>query len=204
MATPVKETYDQLAPFYDRRWSFYTKATLRATLDHLELGRGDRVLDLAAGTGKLARRLVRRGEDLMVVGLDLSRAMLRQGLGKLDARPWEPVQGDATRLPFGRGVFDRVLCASAFHHFFRPATALAEIRRILRPGGELTLVDWCDDYLTCKLCSIYLNLTDPSFRRSYTLDDCRRMLEAAGFRVIASRKFKINWLWGLMRLDASA
>jgi ubiquinone/menaquinone biosynthesis C-methylase UbiE len=204
MSLPAQEAYDHLASVYDRRWAFYTEATLGATLEELELRQGDRVLDLAAGTGELAPRLLQRQDGLVLVGLDLSRPMLMQGLGKSSSRAWGPVRGDAARLPFGTGRFDAVLCTNAFHHFIRPSTVLAEIRRVLRPGGALTLVDWCDDYLTCKLCSLYLTLTDPSFRRAYSLSECRCLLEAAGFRVIASRKFKINWLWGLMRLDARA
>jgi ubiquinone/menaquinone biosynthesis C-methylase UbiE len=202
MTSPVQETYDHLAPVYDRRWAFYTEATLRATLDGLDPHPESRVLDLATGTGELARRLLERPCDLVIVGLDLSRAMLSRGQDKPGLCAWEPVQGDATRLPFGDGAFDAVLCANAFHHLSRPAEALAEIRRVLRPGGMLVLTDWCDDYLACKLCALYLRLTDPSFRRAYTLRDCLRMLESAGFRGIASRKFKIDWLWGLMRLDA--
>jgi ubiquinone/menaquinone biosynthesis C-methylase UbiE len=202
MPFPAQETYDHLAPVYDRRWAYYTEATLRATVEGLELSPGSRVLDLATGTGELARRLSERQADLCFVGLDLSRAMLLRGCAKPGTDAWRPLQGDAARLPFPSAAFDVVICTNAFHHFPRPGEALAEIRRVLRPGGALTLTDWCDDYLTCKLCSIYLHLTDPSFRRAYTLRGCRRMLEAAGFRVVASRKFKIDWLWGLMRCDA--
>src|SRR3954469_17333515 len=98
MPSAVQEAYDHLAPVYDRRWAFYTAATLRATLDGLELHSGSRVLDLATGTGELARRLLERHGDLVIVGLDLSRAMLLRGHDKPGLREWEPVQGDATRL----------------------------------------------------------------------------------------------------------
>ena len=49
-----------------------------------------------------------------------------------------------------------MLCTNAFHIFPSPGAALAEMRRVLKPGGMLTLTDWCDDYLTCKLCSLWL------------------------------------------------
>src|SRR5438093_11290964 len=106
MPLPAQETYDRLAPVYDRRWAGYTEATLRATLEGLALRRGDRVLDLAAGTGELARRLMARRADLEVVGADLSHAMLARGLGKPGLRRWEPVQVDAARLPFDARAFD--------------------------------------------------------------------------------------------------
>ena len=46
--------------------------------------------------------------------------------------------------------------------------------------------------------------TDGSFHRAYTLAECRRMPEDAGFEVVDAHRFRINWLWGLMRLDARA
>src|SRR4051794_31457957 len=198
----AREEYDQLAPAYDRRWSSYIEATLRATLDGLELPEGARVLDLAAGTGELARRLLSRQPGLAVVGADLSPAMLARAFDKLADRAWVPVQADAARLPFAARSFDAVLCTSAFHIFPGPGAALAEIRRVLRPGGMLTLTDWCDDYLTCKLCSLWLRLSAPAFRRAYTLRECCGLLAGTGFEVVDARAFKINWLWGLMRLEA--
>ena len=192
---PVQQEYDQLAPVYHKRWAFYTEATLRATLDGIKLHQGERVLELAAGTGELTRRILGRQPDLFIVDLDISRGMLSLGEGNR-------VQGDATWIPLASATFDRVLCTNAFHMFPRPKAALAEIHRVLRPGGTLTLTDWCDDYLTCKLCSLWLQLTDSAFRRAYKLHECRDLLEVAGLRVVATRKFKIDWLWGLMRLEA--
>jgi ubiquinone/menaquinone biosynthesis C-methylase UbiE len=192
---PVQAEYDQLAPVYNERWRSYTAATLRATLDGLALRPGQRVLDLAAGTGALARRLRERQSDLVIVGLDISRGMLIRGSG-------DRIQGDAARLPLASAAFDHVLCANAFHIFPHPGATLREIGRVLRPGGRLTVTDWCDDYLTCKLCSVWLHMTDPAFHRTYTLRQCRDLLEAAGLDVTEARRFKINWLWGLMRLDA--
>ncbi|HEV3165832.1 MAG TPA: class I SAM-dependent methyltransferase [Isosphaeraceae bacterium] len=196
MSLPVQKVYDRLAQAYNERWAFYTQATAEATLDGLELREGQRVLDLAAGTGEMSRRLRERQPHLeLIVGLDISRGMLARGSG-------HRIQGNASRLPLASETFHQVLCTNAFHMFPRPEATLAEIRRVLRPGGTLTLTDWCDDYLTCKLCSVWLRLTDPAFQRPYTLQACRGMLEGIGFEVVGARKFKINWLWGLMRFEA--
>jgi len=66
------------------------------------------------------------------------------------------------------------------------------------------LVDWCDDYLSCKLCSIWLRLTDRAFYRTYSLADCRVQLEQTGFRIDCAERRRINWLWGLMRFVCRA
>ncbi len=195
MTFPAQTTYDRMAPSYNRRWAHYTDATLLGTLDGLALRESDRVLDLAMGTGELTRRLLSRWPRLRILGVDLSRRMLSLSVG-------DRVQGDAACLPFAAGVFEAVVCANAFHHFPDPEAALAEILRVLRPDGRLTLTDWCDDYLSCRLCSFWLHLTDRSFVRAYTLRQCQRLLEDAGFEVVAGRRFKIDLLWGLMRLEA--
>jgi hypothetical protein len=75
---------------------------------------------------------------------------------------------------------------------------LHEFQRSLVSTGTLVLVDWCDDYLMCKLCSLWLKLTDPDFFCTYTMRACREMLQEAGFCVAHSERFKVGWLWGMM------
>jgi ubiquinone/menaquinone biosynthesis C-methylase UbiE len=106
-------------------------------------------------------------------------------------------------LPLPGRSFDRVFCANSFHYFREPRVALSEMRRVLRPGGLLVLVDWCDDYLTCKACSWWLRWTDPAFHRTYTLRGCQALLEGEGIQVVQRRRFRVGWLWGLMRFVAA-
>jgi ubiquinone/menaquinone biosynthesis C-methylase UbiE len=125
--------------------------------------------------------------------------MLQQAVAKGLGRRVHWVQAEAARLPLPDAWFDWVVCANSFHYFRRPAAALAEMRRVLRPGGRLALVDWCDDYLTCKLCSWWLRWTDSAFFKTYTTGECRGLLRQAGFEVVQAERFRISWLWGLMR-----
>ena len=70
--------------------------------------------------------------------------------------------------------------------------------RVLRPGGQLVITDWCDDYLACRICDWYLRIFSAAHYRTYGVRQCRTLLERAGARGVAVQRYKINWLWGLM------
>lgn len=195
----VRQTYDRLAHQYDKRWSFYVDATLRATLEVICLDASDRVLDLACGTGALEERISRQSPSVRCIGVDVSFAMLRQASAKSLAKVTGWCQAEGSRLPFHDSAFDLVICANSFHYFSEPSTVLAQVHRLLRPGGTFVLVDWCDDYWTCKLCSLWLRRFDPAFHRTYSLKACDELLRDAHFDILQARRFRISWLWGLMR-----
>ena len=195
---PIRRIYDSLAESYDQRWQRYLDATFNLAIRSLDLTGRESILDVASGTGELERRLLGYWPDVQIIGLDLSLNMLRvavtKGVG--DNASW--VQGDAACLPLRDHQFDCVLCVNSFHFFRSPAVSLREMRRVLRPGGSLIIVDWCDDYLSCKLCSLWLRLTDPAFYQTYTVNACKEVLETAGFEVQTATRDRIDWFWGLM------
>lgn len=111
-------------------------------LDRAELVSGDRALDLACGTGIVARlanqHLQKTGR---VVGLDLSPQMLAVGRGIDPSVDWR--EGNALALPFGEGeTFDVVLCQQGLQFFPDKAAAAREMRRVLAPGGRLAVATW--------------------------------------------------------------
>lgn len=199
--TPAK--YDALAHVYDRRWRRYLEGAIQAALTDLQLTGAERVLDVPVGTGEPAHRLLSAWPNLRLTGVDYSRRMLQQAKRKLPAAV--PLACcDAATLPFADASFDLVACLSSFHYFREPTAALGEFRRVLRPGGRLLLLDWCDDHWACKLCSLWLRWTDAAFVRTYSQSACRGLLQDNGYRVSESRLFKVDRLWGLMRFLAVA
>lgn len=205
-ADPVRREYARLASVYDEKWRFYNEATARATLDRIEVAGTERVLDAGCGTGNLILSMRQRWPLLRCWGVDLCGEMLEAGKAKLGRAGGRLplVQGRAERLPFAEGSFDLVISCNSLHFVPDPAQALSEFRRVLRPGGRLLVTDWCDDYLTCRLCSLLLRLCGKDHGRLLGGEELASLLEEAGFVAGDVHKFKINWLWGLMTASASA
>lgn len=117
----------------------------RAVIDDTEVAPDARVLDVACGTGIVARTVAARlGPEGRVVGLDFSPPMLaaarraaeREGL----SIAWR--EGSALDLPFDDGVFDLIFCQMGMQFFPDRARAVAEMRRVLAPGGRVVLTTW--------------------------------------------------------------
>ncbi len=108
---------------------------LAGLLGALEPIAGRRILDIGCGKGRFARALHARGAA--VIGLDISPAMLAS------ARGIDRVRGSVCRLPFGTASFDGVVAVEVFEHL-SPASidvAFGEIRRVLKPGGRVAIID---------------------------------------------------------------
>lgn len=213
----VRTEYNRLAETYDQRWSHYVDSTIAATLEGLELVGDERVLDIPVGTGELAIRLLQQCPALRIAGVDLSPRMLDQAAAKLEefylSRTGDLpcvltvpdlYEGCVTSLPFADHEFDYVFCVNSFHYFPDPEKSLRELRRVLRDGGKLIMVDWCDDYWICRICSFWLRLVDPAFHRMYSQRDCEALIRDAGFQVAHTSKFRVGRIWGLMRIEARA
>jgi ubiquinone/menaquinone biosynthesis C-methylase UbiE len=101
------------------------------------------ILDVGCGTGVFTSKLRSALPRVEVCGVDLVSEMLRRGRSRwqLDRAHVLPVRGDSERLPFRSGSFDIVTCANSFHHYPHQARAVAEMRRVLRPGGRLMIID---------------------------------------------------------------
>src|SRR5258706_13770480 len=105
---------------------------------------GERVLDVAAGSGDLALDFAKRAGTSGEVWLtDINRAMLERGRDRLldRGRPVPAVQCDAQELPFPSGYFDCVSVAFGLRNMTDQSAALVEIRRVLKPGGRLLVLE---------------------------------------------------------------
>lgn len=130
---------DSAAEIYEKSFVPALFAPAAAILaDVAGIGPGDRVLDVACGTGALAREAVRRaGPTGKVVGLDLNPGMLEVARRTAPRIDWR--QGDACSLPFPDGSFDRVLSQYALMFFPDREGALRHMWRVLAPSGRLAV-----------------------------------------------------------------
>ncbi|WZO97777.1 class I SAM-dependent methyltransferase [Isosphaeraceae bacterium EP7] len=124
----------------------------RALIRRLKAVHGDRpfkLLDVGCGTGIFAERVRAALPNAQVWGMDLVRGMLSKGAERWSrlSADVQPVQGDSENLPFADGSFDAVTCANSFHHYPHQDRAVAEIRRVLAPGGRMLLIDGYRDAL---------------------------------------------------------
>lgn len=134
--------FDEVAPRYDvmndllslgqtRRWR-------KIVLDAVDAVPGQRVLDLAAGTGTSSEPYADAGVD--VVACDFSLGMLR--VGKRRRPDIDFIAGDATNLPFADNSFDAVTISFGLRNVNEPKKALAEMVRVAKPGGRLVIAEF--------------------------------------------------------------
>jgi arsenite methyltransferase len=112
----------------------------RATRALLALQPGERVLDIGSGPGFLAAEMAAEvGAEGRVVGVDPSESMLEMARGR--GAPVEYAAGDALALPFADETFDAAVATQVYEYVADMPAALAEARRVLRPGGRLLILD---------------------------------------------------------------
>lgn len=129
------EAFGEVAEAYERGRPVFPTVVVDLLIGALHLQPGRRVADVAAGTGKLTRDLLRSGAD--VVAIEPSAGMRRVFAEQVPSVP--VLDGTAEALPLDDASVDAITVAQAFHWFDHPA-AFAEMDRVLRPGGRIALL----------------------------------------------------------------
>lgn len=168
------------------------------TVDYSKLGLevGDRLLDLGCGFGRHAYQAARLGAQVVAfdAGADEVRNVLdtfgaMADAGELDSVTSRvgSVQGDALQLPFADGSFDRVIASEILEHIPADQTAMAELARVLRPGGSMAVtVPRCGpEFVNWALSDEYHNVPGGHIR-IYRHPELTRRLEATGLTEVGS------------------
>ncbi|WP_042370847.1 class I SAM-dependent methyltransferase [Streptacidiphilus neutrinimicus] len=203
---------DALLPFYDRLTALLGAGELHRTLlAQVGLADGLRVLEIGCGTGNLSVRAKRAHPGVELTGSDpdpLALAVAERKAAGLDGIRFE--RGYAQRLPYSDAGFDRVLSALMLHHLDDEAKAAtaAEVRRVLRPGGSLHLVDFTGTkhgphgYLASRL----MKSGHFSAESAEPGDDILRLLATAGLdaTLVATRRHRFLGRVGYYRAGRPA
>jgi len=177
---------------FDQRGLSGVRASLTDKLiEMLVLKGGELVLDLATGTGRVARPLSKRLKDGKIVGVDQALAMLNVGHQHQDPIPYYVQSaGEADKLPFKTNTFERAFVSFSLHHFGNPSGVVGEVLRVLKNSGRFVVVDpiieeskdAVDVALEAKINQVFRRTHGEDFRY-HTASSIQRLLTKAGYRV---------------------
>lgn len=179
----IARVYDLLAPVY--RFLLVGPGLKKEQEAALRYVTGKRVLEVGCGTGNLLEHLA--SSDRSVVGLDISKGMLKQAAKRLagKGKRISLIQGDYYRLPFPSNSFDCVVATFTLTHAPDLKPVLEEIAKVLIPGGRLVVVDVGPS----RMPSLGSGLMTKAYRLlgDYVRDETKD-LELAGFKIIHRRE----------------
>lgn len=164
---------------------------LTADYDLLGLRPGERLLDLGCGFGRHAYEAVRRGADVVAFDYSFDELVHTNGTFGAMAETGEApagvsagsVRGDAHHLPFPDASFDRIIASEVLEHLPHDRDALAELTRVLRPGGTIavTIPAWLAETVCWKLSEDYhAPIAEGGHLRIYTEADMRDLMRSVG------------------------
>ncbi|MGE5601446.1 MAG: methyltransferase domain-containing protein [Nitrososphaerales archaeon] len=221
---PVADAFAELAPNYEQTvdqelrqfWGVSYRDFIELLLGRLDMDHAQAVLDVATGQGAIPLALAGRARWAgRVVGLDITAEMLRGAQLRL-AEPGQRARvtltcGSGMQLPFAANSFDAAICALATHHM-RLDVLLAEMHRVLRPGGQLLVADvalatlWCSagGRLLLHVLAWWYTRQENGARGAAEIDalpnmrtpeQWRQEVAAAGFGIIEASALPARRMW---------
>lgn len=186
----ILDRFGQQADRFERRGSTVANRDhLRWAASFLELAPGMLALDVAGGTGLMGRAIAPSVHSVVVI--DLTPQMLLQARAAAANEQLEnvlPLRGDAGLLPFADGAFHLAMSRYSLHHIPKPATIVAEMARVTRPGGQVAIIDLVapDAPELARSYNRLEKLRDPSHERALQRHELETMLSALRLRVTRS------------------
>jgi ubiquinone/menaquinone biosynthesis C-methylase UbiE len=178
----------------------------REVIRSLQVDAGSRVLDVGSGAGEFLIEVATGVAGVEAVGVDSSHVMIATAVGRAKAAGVEVkfVHGDARNLEFPDGSFDRVNCSRVLVHMEDPAAVVAEMARVLAPGGRMAIVEPDHDALIIDsddldiARAVRLHLTQPlqnpdigRRRRRYLIESGLEILDLSGRLFSRCRAFSV-------------
>lgn len=213
MKSRARQQFEQWAFTYDRSLlnRFLFLPSYRLFLEELYAWRGISdtpfdLLDVGCGTGTLGAMLAASPMRARVVGLDYAPSMCKVATEKIRSRKLGDrlhyLAADSEHLPFADASFDVVTCSNSFHHYPHQQQVIHEMRRVLRPGGRLMLIDgFRDNVIGWIAFDVIITAVEKEvFHAPWTT--IHNYFEKAGFRDIRRRKINF-WMPALLTVGVA-
>jgi ubiquinone/menaquinone biosynthesis C-methylase UbiE len=184
-----RRKWDSRAETYDKKRFDYFRLMQRMAIRLVELKPGLHFLDIGCGTGWAVRYVAGRlGDRGRFYGLDISPRMIETAAARsVGCDNVHFLVGNAELLPLDSNIFDCVLCTNSFHHYLNPARALAEMRRVLKDGGRVYIVDLTAEGPFMRFIDGRVRKKEREHVRFYSTREYRSMFEAARLSHVGSR-----------------
>jgi ubiquinone/menaquinone biosynthesis C-methylase UbiE len=227
----IQEAFTELSTHYEDAldgelnlfWGWSYENFLSELVKHTHIKENQKILDIATGTSLIPRKLMEQNvPGIKISGLDITEAMLRQAQRKIAAASFQDdirlICGDAMALPYADGSFDVVVSGLASHHMDIPLM-LSEMRRVLKPGGLLSIIDvGTSPFYKTKIFRFFARIIFFTFfllrensPRAWaeaaaidnlrTPEDWQNDLSQAGFKDVRITKLKSKYRWTLEPLS---
>ncbi|MCL4396082.1 MAG: class I SAM-dependent methyltransferase [Chloroflexi bacterium] len=181
--------WDARAETYDQKRFDYFRYMQKRLIALVPLKPGICLLDIGCGTGwavrYVARSLDEQGE---FYGIDLAPKMIERA--RENSRDYDRVHfmsANVESMSFADDFFDVAICTNSFHHYPNPQTALYQIRRILKPGGRLYIMDVTTDGPLSRLLDRVTAAREPEHVKFYSTAEYRSFFESARLKHVASQ-----------------
>jgi len=185
--TSVQRQFRRQAEAYSTMKVVTDPRILEQMVEISEVRPDSRVLDVACGPGFVAMAFAPRCQD--VLGIDATDTLVARARAEAGRRGISNLRfalANVERMPLASARFDLATCRFAFHHFAHPRAVLAEMTRVLKPGGRMVIVDMttCEDQAKSDYHNRLERLCDPSHARAIPVSEWERMIAETGLEAV--------------------
>ena len=181
--------WNKRAETYDKRRFSYFRWMQRKAVSFLKLKDGNYFLDIGCGTGYAVRFVANAlQDDGTFFGVDISPRMIERA--EANAAGFKNTHfhvANAEKLPFDADCFEAILCTNSFHHYKNPLKALSEVRRILKLGGQLCVMDVTANSRLMRRIDERVRRREPEHVKFYSTAEYRTMFEDAGLKHVCTQ-----------------
>lgn len=131
--------FKYFAPFYDQFMKTFSGEMTEKTFNKLQVNKGEKILDVGGGTGRLAKMIKEKNRKTEIYTFDQSLPMLNHAK---DKELENIIKGNSATLPFKNNTFNKIVCSDALHHFKKKRKSLEEMIRVLKPEGKLIILEF--------------------------------------------------------------